>query len=90
MIPEKRNRAQCSQIISLMIKKNMETITSSNTGTKTIFAGQAARNKYFNNDGIMTKLGTEASAKLDAIGKEEGKYVTSSPALDKYNDWLVE
>ena len=38
----------------------------------------------------MTKLGNTASAKLSDLQKEFDKYVISSNAPDKYNDWLVE
>lgn len=55
-----------------------------------IFSSEAARNKYFNDDGTLTKLGNEASAKMGDADKEEDKYVTSSTGPDKYNDWLVE
>ncbi len=70
--------------------KSLRGADSGSMGVIFMFNNEAARNKYFNNDGSMTKLGNDASEKLNAVSKEEDKYVTSSPALDKYNDWLVE
>ena len=70
--------------------KSLRGVDSSSMGVIFMFNSEAARNKYFNSDGSMTNLGNAASEKLNAVSKEEDKYVTSSPALDKYNDWLVE
>ena len=69
--------------------KSLRGQDSASMGTIYMFNTEADRNKYFNNDGTTTKLFTTANAKLDAISKEMGKYVTSSNTPDKYNDWLV-
>lgn len=70
--------------------KSLRGKDSSSLGLLFMFNSESARNKYFNNDGTMTKLGNAANAKLSSIGKEENKFVTSSNLPDKYNDWLVE
>jgi hypothetical protein len=70
--------------------KSLRGVDSSSVGVIFMFNNETDRNKYFNTDGSMTKLGNAASEKLNAVSKEMDKYVTSSPALDKYNDWLVE
>ena len=69
--------------------KSLRGVDSSSMGVIFMFNNEAARNRYFNTDGSMTKLGNAASEKLNDVSKEEDKYVTSFPALDKYNDWIV-
>jgi hypothetical protein len=76
--------------IKMYLIKSLRGQDSSSIGVIYMFNSEADRNKYFNNDGTMTQLGTAASAKLSDIGKEFGNYETSSMAPDKYNDWLVE
>ena len=63
---------------------------SSSLGVIYMFESEAARNKYFNNDGSMTEAGMAASAQLTEMSKEFEKYEVPSSASDKYNDWLVE
>ena len=70
--------------------KSLRGQDSGSMGVIFIFSSEASRNKYFNDDGTLTKLGNAASAKMGDADKEEDKYVTSSTVLDKYNDWLVE
>ena len=55
-----------------------------------VFNSEADRNKYFNKDGTMNELGMAAYVKLSGIVKELHKYVITSDAPDKFNDWLVE
>jgi hypothetical protein len=69
--------------------KSLRGQDSTSMGAIYIFDSEADRNKYFNNDGTATELFNTANAKLDAISKEMDKYVTSSNAPDKYNDWLI-
>lgn len=63
---------------------------SSSLAVVFMFKNEADRNKYFKNDGTTTELGNKAIAKLGDLDKEQAKYLTSSSAPDKYNDWLVE
>jgi len=62
---------------------------STSMGVIYMFPTEADRNKYFGKDGAPTALFNAANAKLDAISKENDKYVKASNAPDKYNDWLV-
>ena len=75
--------------MKMYLIKSLRGQDSSSVGVIYMFNSEADRNKYFNDDGTMTELGNAANAKLSDIGKEFDKYVTSSNAPDRYNDWLV-
>ena len=75
--------------IKMYLMKSLRGQDSSSIGVLYMFNSETVRNKYFNNDGTMTELGNAANAKLSDLGKEFDKYVTSSNAPDRYNDWLV-
>ena len=71
------------------LTKSLRGEDSASMGVIYMFNSEADRNKYFKNDGTTTELFKKANAKLAAISKEMDKYVTSSNAPYKYNDWLV-
>jgi hypothetical protein len=76
--------------VKLYILTSVRGQDSSSMGVLYVFDSEAIRNKYFNNDGTMTALGTEANAKLSSLEQEIEKYETPSNAAPKYNDWLVQ
>ena len=76
--------------IKMYLVKSIRGQDSSSMGVIYLFDNEADRNKYFNNDGTMTALGTTANEKLSDFGKEFDKYETASDAPDRYNDWLVQ
>ena len=75
--------------MKMYLIKSLRGQDSSSIGVIFLFNRETDRNKYFNNDGTMTKLGGKVTAKLSDLQKEFDKYVISN-APDKYNDWLVE
>lgn len=76
--------------VKIYLVRSVRGADSSSLGVIYVFDTEADRNKYFNDDGSMTAMGKAANDKLMDLNNEFEKYMSSSNAPDKYNDWVVQ